>query len=434
MTQWKEFILIIFFLSCINYVMGDGYGIGTLETDRTLVKKNINKAVLLDYDQENEIAIYRYRHQSTPPMNIREIDAVIDKKNDKILWLRVSTSNAFVGALPTYDHYGLSYNKSLNTLFLFLLFSHGSVDLFNTLSIKSIDILNGQERSNHSIWFYNSFPIDSDNMIIMVLKDGNDHVFFVGYKARNGKNKNYDFSRDPILIIRYDVKTHLTEKMLTPMSFLYPFYIPEFPDSFLNTKTDVGIGRRITSIKINNKRLSGSNLDAIIYYLGGQFIAKKQSHVLALYQFVINSCGKDILDRKVNDTNDSLMSYQKKGNNFIVANKTVMLNKFPALYHLLNNQINNLNENIIHKMNISDWLKDNAIPPAKIAVSNEEIKSFYVNFKWAFRKEFTQNSEYYSLEDAKDFITIEIRRLKHYRLDELLANPPNVEIIFTTVP
>ncbi len=59
-----------------------------------------------------------------------------------------------------------------------------------------------------------------------------------------------------------------------------------------------------------------------------------------------------------------------------------------------------------------------------------EAKNFYNQYKWAFRKKLDIQSEYYTFQEVKNFIYIEIRRLKSYGLKELISNPPKVGIIW----
>lgn len=63
-------------------------------------------------------------------------------------------------------------------------------------------------------------------------------------------------------------------------------------------------------------------------------------------------------------------------------------------------------------------------------VSENDAKRFYDNYKWAFRRNFNSQSEYYSFNEVEDFIYAEIRRLKSYGLEEFVNTPPKVEIIW----
>jgi TPR repeat protein len=68
--------------------------------------------------------------------------------------------------------------------------------------------------------------------------------------------------------------------------------------------------------------------------------------------------------------------------------------------------------------------------PGEQIVSENEVRLFYENYKWAFRRNFTAKSEYYSFIEVEGFIYDEIRRLKSYGLEELVNIPPRVEIIW----
>lgn len=63
-------------------------------------------------------------------------------------------------------------------------------------------------------------------------------------------------------------------------------------------------------------------------------------------------------------------------------------------------------------------------------ISRNEAEQFYCRYKWAFRKKFTAQSEYYAFDEVEEFIYGEIRRLKSYGLEELIRNPPRMEIIW----
>ncbi len=60
----------------------------------------------------------------------------------------------------------------------------------------------------------------------------------------------------------------------------------------------------------------------------------------------------------------------------------------------------------------------------KITISEAEIKKFYDDYKWAF----SLYESYSDFDANRSFIYNEIKRLKYYRLDELLTNPPKVEL------
>ena len=64
------------------------------------------------------------------------------------------------------------------------------------------------------------------------------------------------------------------------------------------------------------------------------------------------------------------------------------------------------------------------------SIDDDEARSFYDNYKWAFRRNFNSQSEYYSFNEVEDFIYAEIRRLKSYGLEEFVNTPPKVEIIW----
>ena len=77
-----------------------------------------------------------------------------------------------------------------------------------------------------------------------------------------------------------------------------------------------------------------------------------------------------------------------------------------------------------------------ALTPQKVTEpTTQEIGHFYENYKWAFSQAFSEeNSEYYTLDGMKDFITMEIKRLRYYGLDGLITSPPKVEIIWRPPP
>ena len=43
-----------------------------------------------------------------------------------------------------------------------------------------------------------------------------------------------------------------------------------------------------------------------------------------------------------------------------------------------------------------------------------------------------ESSKFYKLNEVKKYIIEEIKRLKYYRLEELLTDPPKVEVIWTS--
>jgi hypothetical protein len=63
-------------------------------------------------------------------------------------------------------------------------------------------------------------------------------------------------------------------------------------------------------------------------------------------------------------------------------------------------------------------------------VSEDEITQFYKNYKWAFSKNIMPNTKYYRIEEVKKNIINKIKRIKYYGLNELLTNPPKVEIMW----
>ena len=87
-------------------------------------------------------------------------------------------------------------------------------------------------------------------------------------------------------------------------------------------------------------------------------------------------------------------------------------------------------KNIQFNLAVSRWIEKNHMPVDKIEVTDTEIKKFYNDYKWAFCKSTDKNSEFYSLNEVKENIKKEIKRLKYYRLDELLTNTHKVKIIW----
>lgn len=67
---------------------------------------------------------------------------------------------------------------------------------------------------------------------------------------------------------------------------------------------------------------------------------------------------------------------------------------------------------------------------SSIAISDDDAGSFYHHYKWAFRKDFTEPSGYYSFDEVKEFIYAEIKRLKSYGLEALVNDPPQMKIIW----
>ena len=68
--------------------------------------------------------------------------------------------------------------------------------------------------------------------------------------------------------------------------------------------------------------------------------------------------------------------------------------------------------------------------PAGHVISENEARKFYHNYKWAFRKDFSEQSDYYSFDKVKNFIYTEMVRLESFGLKELIENPPSVSIIW----
>ena len=62
-------------------------------------------------------------------------------------------------------------------------------------------------------------------------------------------------------------------------------------------------------------------------------------------------------------------------------------------------------------------------------VTPDEIENFYERYKWAFKKVSSEDSEDFTLDEMKDFITEEIQRLRYYGLEELITTPPQVEMV-----
>ena len=76
---------------------------------------------------------------------------------------------------------------------------------------------------------------------------------------------------------------------------------------------------------------------------------------------------------------------------------------------------------------INKWVKNNHREYTKLTASDEEIKKFYDDYKWFFERKLLSD-EFYTLEEKRDFIASEIKRLKYYRLEKLLTNPPKISI------
>ncbi|MDD2478967.1 MAG: hypothetical protein PHS31_03650 [Victivallaceae bacterium] len=82
------------------------------------------------------------------------------------------------------------------------------------------------------------------------------------------------------------------------------------------------------------------------------------------------------------------------------------------------------------KLAFSLYYEDSKSNTSFGSIGDNEARRFYDNYKWAFRRNFTAKSDYYSFADVESFIYAEIRRLKSYGLEEFVNTPPKVEIIW----
>jgi hypothetical protein len=78
-----------------------------------------------------------------------------------------------------------------------------------------------------------------------------------------------------------------------------------------------------------------------------------------------------------------------------------------------------------YNLAVSKWVEKNHRPGKECTVSKQEIADFYKNYKWSYRK-----ADYPKQAGLEKAIIKEIKRLKYYRLDELLTKSPKVEIIW----
>ena len=105
----------------------------------------------------------------------------------------------------------------------------------------------------------------------------------------------------------------------------------------------------------------------------------------------------------------------------------IKLNEKELEYKICNDK------NVQFNLAVSRWIEKNHVPADKIQVTDTEIKKFYDDYKWLFCKA-QESSKFYKLNEVKKYIIEEIKRLKYYRLEELLTDPPKVEVIWTKFP
>jgi len=82
---------------------------------------------------------------------------------------------------------------------------------------------------------------------------------------------------------------------------------------------------------------------------------------------------------------------------------------------------------------VNKWLENNHRHWSECTASETEVASYYESYKWMFMKEFRSDPDYYKLDEIKDKIAQKIKLFKYYRLDDLLTNPPRVEIVWEKV-
>ncbi len=130
------------------------------------------------------------------------------------------------------------------------------------------------------------------------------------------------------------------------------------------------------------------------------------------------------LKMTANDVKKAIESFRRQNNNI----KLTEIFKTKLTDEQLKEKLCN-DKNMQFNLSFSNWVEKNHRKYSEITVSEAEIMKFYNDYKWAFIKDLkAAKREYYSLKNKHKFIKNEIKRLKYYRLDELLANPPKVEL------
>ncbi|MCK4983620.1 MAG: hypothetical protein KAS17_11890 [Victivallaceae bacterium] len=260
----------------------------------------------------------------------------------------------------------------------------------------------------------------------------NQNVFFTIYN--NGAFKHYlsnlNYGRD----CKFSGFRGIINGPATSITPLMPIFYPYCPFELAVLRSDIvqekknyksafNFSLKINDVSIDDNQLNKFYRTYIKYLISNNFAAKTQRQIALKYIFA--KMQDKYYQEKIVSASDvnNIRNALKK---FCYENKM----KFEKIYSGIDKNILFKNKRLLFKFNVSKWVKNNATTYDKIKVTEDEINKFYDAYKWAYCYSDTKKSEPAKLENIRNIIIQEIKRLKYYGLGQFITSPPKVEIIW----
>ena len=322
----------------------------------------------------------------------------------------------------------LDYKTTSNRQFFGYLFYDGTNGILRLVSIRKDDysyhpVVYEWKRNNlvnRKVYAVSILPIEHYCRITYFEDCG--FGYFVFWK-KNESNPQFD-------IYKLNVKD-LQARLLPNKDILEVFY-PFIPEELfllcLSSKASECGFSEIDSIVINGERFSDIEVDYPLFFTDITANYRKYYELCTAYRyylFVLAVCENKILSNKLN-------SVQNIKN--VSDEKQKLLSRICSWGEIAGTAKQYFNNEKQRLMSAKLFYKNaffaDRFLPAGHVISENEARKFYHNYKWAFRKDFSEQSDYYSFDKVKNFIYTEMVRLESFGLKELIENPPSVSIIW----
>ncbi len=218
-------------------------------------------------------------------------------------------------------------------------------------------------------------------------------------------------------------------------------------NSYMNTQSQFFINKDVIFViakKKNNKPYLRAIIDGpctnmsslyMLIYPSSTYELASLGDEKSKYQWVCAEYEKKMMEKLIaenpklkmtaNDVKKAIESFRQQNNNI----KLTEIFKSKLTEEQLKEKLCN-DKNMQFNLSFSNWVEKNHRKYSEITVSEAEIKKFYEDYG-RYLSEFCRKKQWNnpsSTGQSYEFIKNEIKRLKYYRLDELLTNPPKVEI------
>ena len=261
-------------------------------------------------------------------------------------------------------------------------------------------------------YFCNFYYHDSSDLLYVVITGSTAEASFCKVKLIKGVKANNlavngEYNSPSFLNLKYDSNVQI---------------LLNEPNLFLVNKNKSLKNRGVIFNTRSKSFMPFSSIIRVIApYTTDEFITYSvNKNKLSKYQRLCAIYEKKMIKKIISGNDDFRMDADDVRNaisNFLRQNKEVKLTELLKSNLSETKLVKNLcnSEDIQLNLSFSNWISLHHRLLSEIVVSEDEINNFYNTYKWSMIN---------NIDFVKNDITDEIKRLKYYRLDELLTNPP----------